>query len=193
MSIHIVPDKFIFVHNPKCGGSSVRRWMDKHHPEHQGFAIPHEQQRGHPSLDMVFEEHPHLRDYFSELPSFMIVRDPYARAESAKRHHLRGDDILLDRNIFDITKILMRPPARLMSSQKEYQYSDGKKYVKYIFHFEEIFDGDKIIKFEDITIDLNDIWINKNVNYELLTDRDKQTVEDLCSEDFIEYGYKTKW
>lgn len=191
MSIHIVPDKFIFVHNPKCGGSSVRQYMDRYWPEHQGFAIPLNEQSGHPSLDIVFEKYPNLIEYFDTLPSFMIVRDPYDRARSAKRHHLRGAPYSLDRNIVDLTKYLMKPGV--MHTQREYQYYKEKKYVKYVFKFEQLFGGDKIIKFEDITIDLSDIWQNKNTNFENLTDRDKQTIEDICYQDFVEYGYQTEW
>jgi hypothetical protein len=81
----------------------------------------------------------------------------------------------------------------VMHTQREYQYCKEKKYVKYVFKFEQLFGGDKIIKFEDITIDLSDIWQNKNTNFENLTDRDKQTIEDICYQDFVEYGYQTEW
>jgi hypothetical protein len=165
--------------------------MDQHYPEHQGFAIPLDKQSGHPSLDLVFEKHPNLLQYFDSLPSFMIVRNPYDRATSAKRHHLRGDHYSLDRNIYDITKYLMKPGV--MHCQKEYQYFGNKKIVQYVFKFEQLFGGDKIINFEDITIDLSDIWQNKNTNFELLTDRDRMTIDDICHCDFIEYGYDKQW
>ena len=87
---------FVFVHNPKCGGSVFRRAIEAHHDHPRTFWTPQpapffgiEMDHAHLRLWEVQALHP---DVFRRLrfePSVVFVRNPLDRFVSALHHHLR--------------------------------------------------------------------------------------------------------
>jgi hypothetical protein len=85
---------FVFVHIPKCAGSTVRRQIVKCDPDHISMGDVHT----HPVLGKLDYGHvplPLLRQYFPEaygalesMDSFAVVRDPLTRFGSALRQIL---------------------------------------------------------------------------------------------------------
>ncbi len=74
----VIHDKFIFIHIPKTGGSSLKRMFNRDYPG---------------ELRVYDEKHMPLREYKIEdrigKLTFTIVRNPYARTWSWYNHYLR--------------------------------------------------------------------------------------------------------
>lgn len=87
--------KFIFVHNPKCGGTSVRAALRKYHTGN----LPWGEVRQHPALGPLDYSHiplKILRDYFPEqydlfqnFRSYVVVRNPIDRFISSLSQRMR--------------------------------------------------------------------------------------------------------
>ncbi|WP_425093888.1 hypothetical protein [Tropicimonas sp. S265A] len=86
--------RFVFVHVPKCAGTSVRTQIAACDPDHIAMALP----GPHPELGRIDYGHvplSQLRQYFPEnyaylhdLSSFAILRDPLSRFGSSLRQTL---------------------------------------------------------------------------------------------------------
>ena len=79
---------FIFIHNPKCAGTSVRSALTPYDTTHDLFWNfemwnGREIDRAHMPLFMFRSLYPHYFALLGQYLSFMFVRDPYDRAVSA--------------------------------------------------------------------------------------------------------------
>ena len=91
----ICPEQgFVFVHIPKCAGSSVRSQIVKCDPAHiaRGDMSDHpvlgQIDLGHIPLSQMREHFPEDYAYVRDLPAFAVVRDPLDRFGSALRQVL---------------------------------------------------------------------------------------------------------
>lgn len=86
--------KFIFVHIPKCAGTSVRIQIVKCDPDHISIGRVQTHPKlgkldyGHIPLTMLREEFPDYHAYFADMTPFAVVRDPLSRVGSAIRQVL---------------------------------------------------------------------------------------------------------
>lgn len=86
--------RFVFLHIPKCAGSSVRRQILGCDPDHieLGRVGRHEDlgriDYGHIPLDLLRQHFPDYNTPVRNLDAFAILRDPYARFGSALRQVL---------------------------------------------------------------------------------------------------------
>lgn len=64
--------KMIFIHHPKCGGSSIRKLLD-FRPDRR-FPIGTPQHSGHWYIQDILKRNPWAKDYFS----FSFIRNPFA-------------------------------------------------------------------------------------------------------------------
>lgn len=80
--------RFIFIHNPKCGGTSVRRALRAFDTTGDFFWLYDEKDgktidKAHLPLSILRDEYPDYFALFDDYFSFMFVRNPYSRIISA--------------------------------------------------------------------------------------------------------------
>ena len=88
--------KFAFIHIPKCGGSTVRSYLQKFDDLHGSFRGPsdfHPQlgtfDRGHIPLFVLQSYYPIQFDAIKKYWSFAVIRDPFSRFPSSISQQLR--------------------------------------------------------------------------------------------------------
>lgn len=85
---------FIFVHVPKCAGTSLRTQIADSDPDHIALAEVGEHpvlgtiDFGHVTMKNLHLHFPDLNNHFGTLPSFAVIRDPLSRFGSALRQYL---------------------------------------------------------------------------------------------------------
>lgn len=107
---------FVFVHVPKCAGTSIRTQIAECDPDHVALA----KTGVHPELGMIDYGHvslSRLRMHFPEhyaalerLPAFAVIREPLARFGSALRQVLWQ---------YEKTPMTLIPPATLRARTRE--------------------------------------------------------------------------
>ena len=96
--------KFAFLHIPKCGGSTLQKWLRQHFTSDADFYGKIE----HPKIGTVYREHLTLQQLKRHYPealadirnneTYAIIRDPLSRFESALGQYvneMRGGNITL--------------------------------------------------------------------------------------------------
>jgi hypothetical protein len=147
--IVIISDRhqFVFVHIPKCAGTTVRNTL-QHFDDRNGFYTRRVEQ--HAELGMLDYVHIPLfvlREYFQQdfellkdYWSFALVRDPFARFSSsiAQRFRMNGDQPIYNQGIADIRAeidltidFLSKQPGETHLLPAEYIHF--QKQVDYIF------------------------------------------------------------
>ncbi|MGI1662087.1 sulfotransferase family 2 domain-containing protein [Palleronia sp. KMU-117] len=85
---------FVFVHVPKCAGTSVRTQIATCDPDHIALANPGTHpvlgriDYGHIPLTQLREHFPTHYDYLERFPAFAVIRDPLSRFGSSVRQLL---------------------------------------------------------------------------------------------------------
>lgn len=86
--------RFVFVHVPKCAGTSVRTQIEACDPNHIAMAEPGPHPElgridyGHVPLSRLRQHFPENYAYLQDLSSFAILRDPLSRFGSSLRQSL---------------------------------------------------------------------------------------------------------
>lgn len=86
--------RFVFVHVPKCAGTSVRTQIAACDPDHIAMALPGPHPElgridyGHVPLSQLRQHFPENYAYLRDLSSFAILRDPLSRFGSSLRQTL---------------------------------------------------------------------------------------------------------
>jgi hypothetical protein len=147
--ILIISDRhqFVFVHIPKCAGTTIRKTL-QHVDDRNGFYTRRVEQ--HAELGMLDYVHIPLfvlREYFQkdfellkDYWSFAVVRDPFARFPSsiAQRFRMNGDQPIYNQGIADI-RAEIDQTIDFLSKQPEgthllpAEYIHFQKQVDYIF------------------------------------------------------------
>lgn len=96
--------KLAFLHIPKCGGTTIQKWLRQHFAQSPEFYG----KRDHPGVGVVYPEHftlaqlaafyPELLDTLKSYDTFVLLRDPIKRFESALgqfANEFRGANISL--------------------------------------------------------------------------------------------------
>ena len=86
--------RFIFVHNPRTGGTSIVAALRKYHDDKVEFPIPDvytQMPHSHPSHLPIVAAPRAIRDKYNY--SFTCVRNPYARTYSYYTNLIRGEQI----------------------------------------------------------------------------------------------------
>lgn len=84
---------FVFMHNPKVGGTSVRATIERFHDDETGFwgsdpaARPAPVDRAHLGLDEVAAHYPGTWARMQDYAVFCLVRDPWGRFFSSLAEH----------------------------------------------------------------------------------------------------------
>ncbi len=161
----IISDKyhFVFIHIPKCAGSTVRSILQRLDDTHGAFTG-----RVARHLELGFVDYVHiplfvLKDYFpSEFDkvkrfySFTVVRDPFSRFPSSFSQHLKRygkaavKDLSLKEIKFEVTRVInylsnqrggqVLLPADYIHFQRQYDYIylKGERVVDKVFGLDEI-------------------------------------------------------
>ncbi len=210
--------EFIFLHNPKCGGTSVREalmqfdttsnffWM---YDKWNEFTID----KAHLPLFIFRNKYPQyfrlMRKYFT----FMIVRDPYARTASAYdennaeladiKFYLPGGESLyreqLNKFIREMNRDLLvgwETGFRHFVRQVDLAYLGKKSFVDLILKLEE-WPGclNKLRHFLPDVADLLEAAEKRNLRHarrncmEYLTDESIEKINELYQADFDVFGY----
>lgn len=150
---------FVFVHIPKCAGTSIRAQIVACDPTHVALAEP----GGHPVLGQIDYGHiplSQLREHFPDhyasvvkLPAFAVVRDPLSRFGSAFRQLLWQYEQTamtmvkpetLRRRVFeamDRVEAEIDAPSHQMiffSRQCDFVYDDGQRLVDHLVPIENV-------------------------------------------------------
>lgn len=161
----IISDKhrFVFIHIPKCAGTSVRRSLQPFDSRKGTFSdrVDHHTELG--ELDYVHIPLFALRDHFrpefnvvQQYWSFAVVRDPYARFASSVSQRLRkySNTPIQKRSVNNITscileiidylsrqrqeQVLLPPDYIHFQRQVDYIQVDGKRLVDSIYTVNQI-------------------------------------------------------
>ena len=65
--------KFVFVANPKTGGTSIENCLDQYNSEYEGTGLNTKYSERHCSLKAIYQKFPFIDSYFK----FAIVRNPF--------------------------------------------------------------------------------------------------------------------
>ena len=150
--------KFVFIHNPKCGGTSVRQalmpfdttanffWM---HDTWHGKQID----KAHMPLFLLRSRYPEYFRLLADYVVFAFVRDPYARVVSAfNESHIKlyeamrtADELVpylagLNEFVLRLTRDALsgwHPPFRHFVRQRDLIYLGGKRHVDLVMRIEE--------------------------------------------------------
>lgn len=157
-------NRFVFLHIPKCAGSTVRSALsryDEYMDQYFGRAVSLHSVLG--PLDYHHIPLPVLRDYFPEdfsclerYRTFTLLRDPFLRFPSSlhERFFQRDCKPLDQRNIIEISRevdqvmgALSRQPHNVpildpelihFSRQRDYVYCDDRKIVDSLYRISDI-------------------------------------------------------
>lgn len=155
-------EKFVFVHNPKCGGMSCHNALLQYDTRNNLFFEWREIAGTRRTLDMAhitpFQMRRFFPKVFEEVHSyvkFTFVRDPYQRYLSAVSQHLKlGTPMMRDAILNDVEAFYQVASAfamavldtakvendhRLVHFRPQYNFVnvDSRQWVKHVFHLEE--------------------------------------------------------
>ncbi len=152
---------FVFVHIPKCAGTSVRTQIAAYDPDHIALANPGNHpvlgriDFGHVPLAQLREHFPEHYAYLERLPAFAVVRDPLTRFGSAFRQLLWQYErtpmtmiepkVLRERILKAIDQVAAEidaPSHRMIffSRQSDFVYDDGRRLVDHLVPIENVGD-----------------------------------------------------
>jgi hypothetical protein len=185
----IVSDKhkFVFIHIPKCGGTTLRVGIKKFDDTDGFFTnIKDNPDYGklnyvHLPLFMIKKLYPDTFSKILDYDSIAFIRNPYKRFSSSLAQHIReyrNCEIthLSNKRILEIAhevvdtlkayKYNLLPYEYIhFQPQEDYIYVDGDKYVKYVFAINNIKSAIKLIEKKTKCIIDNETTKNKTVIY----------------------------
>jgi len=196
--------KFIFIHIPKNGGSSITRFFDfkpdafcgsndgliinniRHSPQHQPA--------------WFLKKHPLLRDRYDEYFKFSFVRNPYTRVVSEYFWQKKIKRIRVDLSVEHFSSVWLTDLEKYKSrdhhmTQTYFLYENGVPIVDFIGRLENI-DADfkhvlEKINYPDVNTELK--IENKNHRPDdvepYYTQEIKERIYNLYKEDFINFNY----
>lgn len=150
---------FIFVHVPKCAGTSLRTQIVETDPDHIAMAEVGEHpvlgtiDFGHVTLGNLSAYFPEIYSYFGTLPSFAVMRDPLTRFGSALRQYLwryeqtpmtlLPDDVLKIRAMEAMDRIRQEidDPSHQMiffARQKDFVFHNQERIVDHLIPIENV-------------------------------------------------------
>lgn len=145
--------KFVFVHIPKCAGTSVRTQLVKCDPDHisMGEVGTHaalgQIDFGHVPLSLLRQHFPQEYNYLESFTSYAVVRDPLERFGSSLRQMLWRYDQrpmtliptkelreLTLRTLSDIARELDNPSSKFIffARQRDFIYDGERRMVDYL-------------------------------------------------------------
>lgn len=145
-------NKFVFIHNPKVAGTSIRRSLFKYDENKHRLAY----QEHIPQLERVVELFhvcagdmnavwPELADKWDEYFKFGFVRDPYQRlfsswAEHKRQHHLEADTDFNEWARMNLTPTSVRFDWRFthFCPQHYYFFHSHTKFADFIGRYEDL-------------------------------------------------------
>lgn len=149
--------QFVFVHIPKCAGTSVRTQLIKCDPDHIGMAevgthpVLGDMDYGHVPLSILRQHFPREYSYLERFTSYAVVRDPLERFGSSLRQMLwRYDkrpmtlipqDELRDltlRTIKEVADQLDRPSSKYIffARQRDFIHDEDRRIVDHLIPME---------------------------------------------------------
>jgi hypothetical protein len=152
---------FVFVHIPKCAGTSVRTQIAACDPDHIALANPGNHpvlgriDFGHVPLSLLREHFPEHYAYLERLPAFAVVRDPLTRFGSAFRQLLWQYErtpmtmiepkVLRERILKSIDEVgaeIDAPSHKMIffSRQSDFVFDDGRRLVDHLVPIENVGD-----------------------------------------------------
>jgi hypothetical protein len=152
---------FVFIHVPKCAGTSVRTQIAAYDPDHISLAntgnhpVLGRIDFGHVPLTLLREHFPEHYSYLKRLPAFAVVRDPLTRFGSAFRQHLWQYEqtpmtmvdpkVLRERILTAIDHVAaeLDAPSRKMiffSRQSDFVYDNDQRLVDHLVPIENVGD-----------------------------------------------------
>ncbi|WP_135455662.1 sulfotransferase family 2 domain-containing protein [Vibrio echinoideorum] len=186
-------NSFIFIHIPKSAGMSVVKEL---------YGI--DSSTHATASDFIRKD----KSYFDSLYTFSVVRNPYNRLVSAYDYLKRGGMNINDRvwrdiyiskysdlNDFVINGGLehaILKKADHFRTQTDYVYNDGSLVLKAVFKFENLIEMKKIVA-KEIQREINLGKVNTHPidnKKSVLSNRARDIVFELYSEDFKNFGYE---
>jgi hypothetical protein len=152
---------FVFVHIPKCAGTSVRTQIAACDPDHIALANPGNHpvlgriDFGHVPLSLLREHFPEHYAYLERLPAFAVVRDPLTRFGSAFRQLLwqyeRTPMTMIEpkvlrgrilKSIDEVGAEIDAPSHKMIffSRQSDFVFDDGRRLVDHLVPIENVGD-----------------------------------------------------
>lgn len=149
--------KFVFVHIPKCAGTSVRTQLIKCDPDHIGMGevgshpLLGNIDYGHVPLSLLRQHFPENYSYLERFTSYAVVRDPLDRFGSSLRQmlwrydnrpmtlipqeELRG---LTLKALEDVAAELDRPSSKYIffARQRDFIYGEDRRIVDHLIPME---------------------------------------------------------
>ena len=207
--------KFIFIHNPRCAGMSIRtalQSLDTSNNYFSGYIHAEGKQLAlmHLPMEQVMNYYPEVYDAMDHYFTFMVVRDPITRFVSAfnRLHDKEYEGYLnFSKTYRDSLNgfIFTFNPENLDNFTYQYRHFYRQRDMAYIG---ESCYADKIIRFESLKSDLEHmVWLNfplhlalrplKHLNArpvrepvtELLTNHSIDKIRSWYEKDFETFGY----
>jgi|19_taG_2_1085344.scaffolds.fasta_scaffold00919_7 hypothetical protein len=182
--------KFIFIHIPKTGGTSIKRALLPYSDVENRDESKHK--------TSVFWKKQLGKKTWKSYFKFVFVRNPWDRMVSRRYYQMfvNGDEKARDRGLAfkDFEEFLGSDRSRLVINQSRYFHNKfGKNMVDFVGRFEnfqEQFDQvcDKI---GIDKIELSHLNSSPRGEYrQYYNDKTKKIVEKACKDDIMRYGYK---
>lgn len=192
----VIPNKFIFVHNPKVAGTTVREQLMQHEGaiSHtgSGYIGKRVYDSAHIPLSVIEKNFPNL---YKVLPAigFGFVRNPYDRCASAWIHSVRVHKTLNKpypyETLGDYLKIASKTTKHYMAHgipQHRFFFNKGKQIVAW-GKIEEA--ENKVVQVGPITLDMRK-RANEQKEVEVeFDDKTKEIIWDIYKKDFQLFGY----
>lgn len=149
---------FVFVHVPKCAGTSVRTQIAACDPDHIAMADMGDHpvlgriDMGHVPLTVLREHFPREYGYLERLPAYAVIRDPLSRFGSSLRQTLwryeqtpmtlMPPDVLKARTleIIDRVRAEIDAPSRetiFFARQSDFVFDGDRRMVEHLVPIEE--------------------------------------------------------
>ena len=192
----VIPNKFIFVHNPKVAGTAVRQQLMEHEGaiSHtgSGYIGKRAYDSAHLPLSVIERNFPNTYKAL-QIIGFGFVRNPYARCASAWVHSVRVHKAMNKaypyKTLTDYLKMAATTKKYYMAHgipQYRFFFNRGKQMVNWQ-KIEEV--ENKVIQIGPVTLDMR-VRANEQKKVEIeFDDNAKEIICSIYKKDFEVFDY----
>ena len=184
------PLPFLFVHIPKTGGMSIRKFL----VERFNYGVrTHASDEGPDLHDTLFQLE-HLNPTSPDTFVFAVCRNPYRRAYSYYSYFLKGGmipDCSFEEYLRDIDSTPLNKFRQDHFMQGRWLITQHAYLKRYVYRFENLTEFES--QFDCVLPHENTSDFDVQRYLKAYTPDSKKLVEDIYWDDFITFGYSLEW